>query len=329
MRIGLPRALLYYWLGPAWKVFLQEIDLTPVVSEPTNKKILEDGVRVAVDEACLPVKIFFGHCLHLIRDCDFILVPRISSLQKREYICPKFMGLPDMVQRVLGQEKRDHILIWKSDEKFFWDTPQAVPKGFFELAGKKKVKAALGKAKQTWVEYIKLLQKGYFPAQAEQLLLGESALPLFVPGRSGVGVIGHPYCLYDGFLNLDLLNLLQNGEYNYQIHTPEIFSEQEINLELSDISKPVFWTLGRRMLGAARALRKKGVAGLIHVAAFACGPEALIGELIRRECKGHDLPLLQLNIDEHSGEAGLLTRVEAFLDLLTVRSRRKEGIRCG
>ena len=330
MRIGLPRALLYYWYGPAWKTFFQEIGHTPVVSNITNKDLLKQGVRVGVEEACLPVKIFFGHCLSLLADCDLLMVPRIINIAKKEFICPKFMGLPDMVMQVIAEEYGEKpILVWKSDHESFWDSPQALPRDLHNLAGRKEISTALHKAKQVWREYVSLLRQGYLPDAAEKKLAGKTVNKPEEKGEIGIGVIGHPYCLYDSFLNMDLLSLLQKGTHSYQVFTPEIFSEQEISAEIADLPKPIFWTLGRRMLGAARALRKKGVAGLIHIAAFACGPEALIGELIRRECQNHKLPLLQINIDEHSGEAGLLTRVEAFLDLIIARAHRREEIGCG
>ena len=89
----------------------------------------------------------------------------------------------------------------------------------------------------------------------------------------------------------------------------------------ADLSKPLFWTLGQRILGSFRLMWKQGVEGVIYLSAFACGPEALIGELVKKEGKAVGMPLLQLDLDEHSGEAGVITRMEAFLDLLS-RKRR-------
>ena len=103
MKIGIPRALLYYWYGPAWQAFFRAAGLEPVVSPPTNKAIMTAGLKAAVDEICLPVKIFIGHCLELQKTCDAVLVPRLTSVARKEFTCPKFMGLPDMVRRLLPQ----------------------------------------------------------------------------------------------------------------------------------------------------------------------------------------------------------------------------------
>ena len=132
-----------------------------------------------------------------------------------------------------------------------------------------------------------------------------------------IGLVGHPYCLYDSFVNTGILRFLQ--QEGCHILTPEMLPEEEIAMALKGLPKAIYWTMGRLALGASRLFRapargQAGVDGLIHVAAFACGPEALIGELIKRECH-REIPYLQIYLDEHSGEAGLHTRLEAFLDL--------------
>lgn len=77
--------------------FFTELGAETIVSEDTNKSILDLGVKHCVDEACMPVKVFHGHVASLRDKCDAILIPRIMQIRKREYICPKFCGLPEMV----------------------------------------------------------------------------------------------------------------------------------------------------------------------------------------------------------------------------------------
>lgn len=70
---------------------------------------------------------------------------------------------------------------------------------------------------------------------------------------------------------------------------------------------------------------QEGVDGLIHLAPFDCTPEIVAASVLPRLSRDHDVPLLALSFDEHSGEAGLVTRLEAFVDLLERRARRTEG----
>lgn len=316
MRIGLPRALLYYWFGPAWKVFFSELGLRPVISPATNKAILNRGVRAAVDEVCLPVKIFLGHSLHLAGECEGILVPELASIKRKEYICPKFMGLPDMTRQVIRDRK---LLIWRSNQRSPWDHPRALSEEIKILADGRTVRKGMRAAKAAYNSYRRWLEEGFLPSEAEKLVEGKS-LDRHDPRQPAIGIIGHPYCVYDSFINMNLIDVLK--EAGYRVLTSEMFPEEEVEKEVADLPKPLFWTLGKRILGAARVMWRKGVKGLIHVAAFACGPEALIGEMVRREGGERGVPLLQLHLDEHSGEAGFVTRVEAFLDLIARKERQ-------
>jgi predicted nucleotide-binding protein (sugar kinase/HSP70/actin superfamily) len=74
-------------------------------------------------------------------------------------------------------------------------------------------------------------------------------------------------------------------------------------------------------LGAAQYYINRGVNGVIHLAAFGCGPESMVGEFIEDQFRAAGVPFLHINLDEHSGEAGLATRLEAFVDMLTRRKK--------
>lgn len=308
MRVGIPRALLYYWYGPAWKTLLAETGHVPVVSAPTNKAIMNRGIKAAVDELCLPVKVFLGHCLSLEENCEAVLVPRLTGLVPKEFICPKFMGLPDMVRRLL----RIPVLTWNNQGKFFPGLSDLPPE-LFTGCRRGEVKKALKKAEEVHSAYTALQCRGYLPEEAEELLAGDRGEK--PRRRKGliIGLVGHPYCLYDSFINIGLLQFLQAE--GCRVMTPEMLTDRQIALALKGLAKPLFWTMGKKVLGAARVFRQAGAAGLIHAAAFACGPEALIGELVKRESEKGKIPFLQLFLDEHSGEAGQHTRLEAFLDL--------------
>ncbi|HEX2947954.1 MAG TPA: hypothetical protein VHV83_00020, partial [Armatimonadota bacterium] len=53
---------------------------------------------------------------------------------------------------------------------------------------------------------------------------------------------------------------------------------------------------------------------IILVGAFECGPESIVESYIEKEAQSQGIPLMVLSMDEHSGEAGLVTRLEAFMD---------------
>ena len=79
------------------------------------------------------------------------------------------------------------------------------------------------------------------------------------------------------------------------------------------------------MAGAAGYfLRTPDIEGVMTITAFGCGPDSLMIEDIKRKSKNFNKPLLNLTIDEHTGEAGFVTRLEAFCDML-YRKKRAQG----
>ena len=97
MRVGIPKGLLYCKYHPFFRTFFQNLGAEVIESEETNQEIMNLGVKVCVDEACLPVKVYHGHVATLKDQCDLLVIPRIMGIYKQEYICPKFCGLPEMV----------------------------------------------------------------------------------------------------------------------------------------------------------------------------------------------------------------------------------------
>ena len=75
--------------------------------------------------------------------------------------------------------------------------------------------------------------------------------------------------------------------------------------------------------GALYYLNQPDIDGLIHVTAFACGPDAVVDRVMEIEARRRGgKPFLSIAIDEHTGEAGVRTRIEAFLDMLRYRREK-------
>ena len=96
--VGIHRGLLYHDYGTAMHAFLEACGARVVVSPETNREILEAGLALCDDDACLPVKAFFGHADALADRVDVLFIPRFVSVERGAYVCPKLMGLPDMIR---------------------------------------------------------------------------------------------------------------------------------------------------------------------------------------------------------------------------------------
>lgn len=316
LKVGIPRALLYYYYYPMWRVFFEELGAEVVLSSPSTKGVLARGLKHAVDEVCLPVKLAFGHVMDLAGKVDYIFMPRLVSVERREYICPKFLGLPDMVRRLDGlpplidvnvdlyRRKKDAYLAAKEVGRLFTTNNRF------------KVWMAYRRSLGAHNKYFRLLQLGLMPAEALAVLEDRvKNEPLPYPEDLTVALIGHPYNIYDSYVSMNLIGRLR--AMGATVVTAEYLPEKIARSSAARLPKKLFWTLGQRMIGAAfHYLDRPDVSGMVHVAAFGCGPDSMTGELIERRARTLGVPFLNLTLDEHTGEAGVVTRLEAFLDMV-------------
>src|SRR5699024_10859077 len=124
-----------------------------VLSGDTTKAVLDDGVSSCVQDACIPVKLYHGHVMSLINRCDKIFVPRYTSIEKREFTCPKIIGLPEMLKGS-GIIDDDKMLVIEIDA---YKKPNKRHNEFFEYA--MKILKDRNKARKL-IEKCELSQKG-------------------------------------------------------------------------------------------------------------------------------------------------------------------------
>jgi predicted nucleotide-binding protein (sugar kinase/HSP70/actin superfamily) len=76
----------------------------------------------------------------------------------------------------------------------------------------------------------------------------------------------------------------------------------------------MYWPNGQKLIAAAQLVAKNEKLHAVYISNFRCGPDSFIWHYVTEELKGK--PFLHLEIDEHSADAGMITRIEAFLDSL-------------
>ncbi|MBM7854689.1 putative nucleotide-binding protein (sugar kinase/HSP70/actin superfamily) [Desulfohalotomaculum tongense] len=315
--VGIPRALLYYYYYPLWKEFFKTLGCEVIISDKTNKAILNDGLSHCVDEACLPVKLAFGHVLNLAaKKVDYIFIPRLVSVAKGEYICPKFLGFPDMVKHSLTglPEIIDVTINMRLKHRELSKAYTQVGKLF--TGNRVKIWQAYRRGEKALKRYNQLLLEGCLPEEAFAVMEGKQKQSKLNSHDLKIAVIGHPYNIYDPYISMNIIKRLNS--MGARVVTADQLPEEVVRREAANLPKKLFWTLGQRMVGAGYSFVKdNNIDGIINIVAFACGPDSMTGELIARSSrKAGQTPFLNLTLDEHTGEAGVVTRIEAFLDMV-------------
>lgn len=316
VKIGIPRGLYYYKYYPLWKTFFEELGVKVVVSEPTNKKILNRGINNCVAEACLPIKAYFGHVISLVGKVDYIFIPRFTSVSPKQYICPEVCGLPDMIKNSFGILPRiiDTEINLRESSKNSWKA--ALEVGSFITKDKSRIKKAYTKALENYRRERMLVKNGILPDENGGCV--KKSLYNLKPTLE-VAVIGHHYTVYDDFLNMELLKRLKS--FGVEVITLDMLDYTLSQKNCRELCKPLFWDYGTRAYGGIiQLLALQNIDGIIAVTSYGCGVDSFIDELVEQKVRhSEDIPFMKLVLDEHSADAGMSTRIEAFVDMISRR----------
>lgn len=324
-RIGIPKALLYYKYYPFWKTFLEGLGCEVVTSSPTTQKILQDGVRHTVDEVCLPVKVFCGHVLGLVEaGVDYLFIPRIESVEPGHFVCTKFLGLPDIVRNSI--DDIPPILSPNIDLNRRYLYQSMFSTGWKITKNPIKIHSEYRRARKAQLDFEERLPLARTPAEVFELIDKDLADDRCAKtGKTeekrdlNIALMGHPYNVYDSFINLGIIKKLERMGAN--VVTQEMAPYQESVVFASRISGDLYWTYGKELLGASLFFLKEKIDGIIFVISFPCGPDSLIVEYATRLIR-NQVSTLSLVIDEHQAEVGITTRLESFVDLVRMRKRK-------
>jgi predicted nucleotide-binding protein (sugar kinase/HSP70/actin superfamily) len=212
--------------------------------------------------------------------------------------CPKFFGLPDLA-KILVKTK---ILTETFDEK-----KEKFEESLVKL-GKK-----LGKKKE---EIERAFQEALKKEKEIREKQENEALEKLESNLKKIILISHPYNLYDEYVNLRIKERLEKlGAIPIFIDKiPISINQQNQHKSASDIK--FHWEFAKEIMEKTNFVLDKNIDGAIEISSFACGCDAVLKEFVEKKFKENKIPFLYLIIDEHTGEAGFQTRLEAFVDTL-------------
>jgi predicted nucleotide-binding protein (sugar kinase/HSP70/actin superfamily) len=322
VKVGIPRALLYYQYYPMWKTFFEGLGAEVVLSPPTTQATLSAGSSRVVADTCLPVKVFCGHVIALIDKCDYIFVPALRSVKSRIYNCSKFLGLPDMTRAVIPECPPIldiDIDINKGKRRLYQEIYRL---GRHLSRNPLRVRKTALAAWQAHLEYKELMvNESLTPPQAIAKTCGEET-PSAKPDSPAIALIGHPYLLYDELINHRLTHRLEQA--GYRVLTPEMLTPEQMETAITRLTGQPYWTYEEEVVGSGGHYLESGVEGAIGVIAFGCGPDSLMMDMVQRQAiRLKTTPFMSLTLEEHTGEAGVVTRLEAFLDMIQRRKRQE------
>ena len=331
IRVGLPRALIHYKFSDLWITFFEELGAKVIVSPKTNKKIKEDSVSNAPDEDCYSTKLYFGHVMAIKDQVDYLFIPRFGGWEKDLVGCPKFIGLADVLRSMhpdLPEIIRPHFNRAKLGDKRVDLIKKAFIIGLKFTKNPINIAKAIRKAFQAYKHHLQNLiihEKTLRRWEKSEIVLNDFPILRENERQLKIALVGHSYVLNDPYSSLNIRSILQ--EHGVDVITSEQMPREIIDDQMEKLGYNLYFYYEREILGTAMYfLENKTVDGVIHLMVFSCGPDSVAGEMAARiSNKKPDIPLLQLVFDELTAEAGMKTRIEAFVDMLR-RSAEEQAV---
>ena len=324
--IGIPRAISYYNYFPVWYGFLNKLGIEIILSSPTTKKIVSDGASLVVTETCLPIKVYVGHVLDLInKGVKNIFVPSIQSIAPKIYNCSKIRGLPDLIRNVVkGDFRIIEATLDKSEKNNNLIDFLKEIANYYDITDINTIKEAQNAGFIVQNNFNVMVQNGL---NFEEALKNAKQGNVIIPPKQdakpiSIALIGHGYNIYDKHSSMDITKKLE--KMNVRVYNSYQLTIEQLKGGMNCLNATLYWANQHEMTGCAgHYLQDEKIDGIITLTAFGCGPDSLMVEDIKRKAKTYNKPLLNLTIDEHTGEAGFITRIEAFCDML-YRNKRAQ-----
>ena len=312
--IGIPRGFSFFDYFPFWQVFFKGLGHNVILSEPTSKRLVQKGLPNVQSETCFPVKTIYGHLDNLISNgAEQIFLPCEIDHQKnsgevhRSFNCPYVQSLPYMVRSATGSDVKilSPVIRWSDSAKKI----DRMLKKFGKSLGhsSSEIKKAVYEAWKAQKEFDEWRYRR-----------GREFLEAIGPEDRCIVLLGKSHNIFDPGLNLHLAGKLRReGEFVIPFDMLPIE-----NISLSDHYENVVWQNTRDLLKALFWLKNDKRFFPILLTNFGCGPDSFFIKYM--EDILHDKPYLILEVDEHTGDAGLITRIEAFLDTLNAEVKTPE-----
>ena len=310
--VGIPRALLVYDFAPLLISFVRALGARPIVTGRSTGDIIAQSIELAYTDSCFPVKILHGHAASL-RGADYVLYPSAIRLglmegaEDQKYACPLVQASPYIIRQAVGLGERLLIptLDFSQGNADVIENLTAVAQtmGFKKEQGRRAAEAG-----------VRALEE----FGAKQAAEGERLLEeVRTSGKLGVVILSRSYMSQDSGANLGIAEkLAQLGVIPIPLDYLPLAT-----VDPREYQDRPYWSYERKFISAARLIADNPRLYGLALTNFGCGPNSFMLRMVYDIMGGK--PLGQLEIDEHAAEAGIVTRVEAFVD--TIVGHAKSG----
>ncbi|MEW6526735.1 MAG: acyl-CoA dehydratase activase [Spirochaetota bacterium] len=299
--VGMPLCFSAYTLWPLYSWFFKELGVAIVTSD----EISEEGKAKVESAYCFPAEIAHGAVKNILdKNVDYIFLPHIKEMKSyqndaRATFCPITQGLPYYIEKAFDEIPKEKIL---SPVISFELSDEMTENSFIHVAVKlgfspEEGRRAFGLALQKQNEYFVKARK-----------LGEQALEFARKlKKPAIALLGRPYNAFTKDANMGIPKKYTSIGYT-------VIPFDILPFEDEEIFPNMYWFYGQLDMKASVMLAKENNIYVTFISNFSCAPDSFMLHYLKWIMGSK--PFLILELDSHTADAGVDTRIEAFLDII-------------
>lgn len=308
LKIGISKSLAMNNLFPLFYTFFKELGFEVVVPDYSDK----EGWEFKKAEFCFPVELSHGFMHNLLRkDVDYIFLPAIRGMkvensQNYNVFCPFVQSEPDWLLSAFSELETRKLI------REFFDFSEGIEKErdkFIEVA--KKIGRTKEEGSYAFEKALKKLERVREKIKAIYHEIKDS----IEKEEFSVVIFGRSYNAFASVANMGIPEKFASRGIN-------VIAFDALDFENEEGYEKMYWTWGEMILKAARYVKKSPKLFGVYITNFSCGPDSFIISFFRDIMD--DKPSLVLELDSHTADAGIETRIEAFIDVVKSYLRLKE-----
>lgn len=299
--VGIPKSFSVHTMYPLYSWFFNHLGIKTVLST----EITHEGIARVESSYCFPAEIAHGAVQDIVdKGCDYILVPHYRDMDSLEdevhaNFCPITQALPYYIKKAFPEIPEDKFL------------PLIVT---FKFGEEKALEYFIKLGEQLSIDESEI-RKAFKFALAKQsdyyeraMALGRKALEeTKKEDRAVIALLGRPYNAFTAEANMGIPRKFSTRGYS-------IIPFDIIPVSEEKIFPNMYWYYGQLDMKAAVKLKDIDNVFITYITNFSCAPDSFILHYIKWLMGAK--PFLILELDSHSADAGIDTRVEAFLDII-------------
>jgi predicted CoA-substrate-specific enzyme activase len=308
-RIGISRSLLTNSLYPLYYNFFNQLGFEIVLSDNADP----DGNDRMQSSFCYPVELSHGFFSNLIKkDIDYIFLPHVTQMDshsehQHNRLCVFVQGESYYLKSTFRDELEGGKL--KSKIKLlspvidFTVTDDELREIFVDIA---KELGKDGRKAESAFDY----SNNKFREMLEEFKeLGKQALLEIEsnPDNFGIVLFGRSYNAFAKEANMNI-------PHKFASKNITIIPHDFLPNEIKDSYENMYWYSGHQILSNARFVKKHKQLFGVYITNFSCGPDSFILSYFRRIMGSK--PSLTLELDSHSADVGIDTRIDAAVDII-------------